>query len=145
MQNQDDHLQFLKRKIENIRFALFKAEHDCLLNIPNNIISTLKVDKEGYIWFFTSCGYYKKNMDKEFYGYLDYYQKGRNDSLRISGKANIIENTEDKHPPVSKFQIPNYQMILIKLKIMQAEYSENKNINPRTFKQKFKINISDLL
>ncbi len=70
-------LTFLRSKIEEIRIALFKAEMDSVLQLPNNIISTLKVDDEGYIWFYTSCnGTYAPQVQKEFFHTLTTIKRG---------------------------------------------------------------------
>ena len=74
----DERLEFLQKKITELRVALFKAEINTELQLPNNIVSTIKADNKGNIWFFSSCnGNYAKNIDKSFYAYLEYYQKGR--------------------------------------------------------------------
>ncbi len=118
MQPNDTTLLFLREKIEDIRIALFKAEIASELQLPNNIISTLKVDDEGFIWFYTSCnGGYAHEVDKEFFAYLDYYQKGRDARLRVSGRTTIAEGCGSDASPVE-----NSNLLLLKMKIMQAEY-----------------------
>src|SRR6266542_6095366 len=93
MEYRRDDLLFLKEKIKEINVALFKAESDSVLQLPNNIISTLRVD-DGHVWFFTSCaGPYAQHLDKELYASLYYYQKGNN-CLQISGKA-FVENADE--------------------------------------------------
>jgi hypothetical protein len=119
-------LLFLKEKIEEIKVALFRAELESVLQLPNNIISTLKVDEEGYIWFFTSCSRpFAHYFDKELHTSLDYYQKG-NKCLRITGKA-FIENANENVSP-SDIQQKNdlSHVVLLKVKILKAEYFETR-------------------
>lgn len=121
----NDHLDFLKEKINSIKIAHFKSEFNSELQLPNNIIQTLKVDDEGYIWFFTSCnGDYASHIDRSFYAYLDFYRKGTGCRLQIGGKANIVDNgglfsMNDEKGSYAK-------LVLVRLKIMQAEFFENR-------------------
>src|SRR4051812_13878190 len=114
MEYRDEESLFVKEKIEKIKVALFRAESESVLQLPNNIISTLKVDDEGYIWFFTSCiRSYAPYLDKELDVSLSYYQKG-NDCLRINGKA-FIENTTEDLPQLG-LQVKNQRDDVILLK-----------------------------
>lgn len=129
--DQDEHLNFLKEKISSIKIALFKSEFNSELQLPNNIIQTLKVDDDGSVWFFTSCnGDHASHIDRTFYAYLDYYRKGTGCRLQIGGKANIVDNgglfsmNDDKGSYA--------KLVLVRLKIMQAEFFENKMEAPST-------------
>lgn len=125
---QQDHLEFLQRKIGEIKVAMFRPEMDSELQLPHNIVSTIKTDEDGNIWFFTSCnGKYAKNIDQEFFAYLDYNQKGGAYRLCISGKASIVQGDPADH--VARLHT-HYGMsdniVLVKLKMMHVEYFENK-------------------
>jgi len=129
--NENGNLDFLKRKIQETRLAKFNAEIGSVLQLPNSIITTLKADDEGNIWFFASCNYtYATNLDKYFYASLDYYNKETHCRLHIDGRATVVEDEEDVLP----FQITKhrssftYNVILIKLKILKAEYYEARQI-----------------
>lgn len=137
---QDDHLQFIQEKIEDIKIALFKSEINSELQLPNNIIQTLKVDKEGHIWFFTSCaGDYAQNIERSFYAYLDYYKKGTDCRIQLSGKASIVEDENDKFLKISDYaKSTASRLVLVKMKIMQAEYFENRNMPNLTWREKIK-------
>ncbi len=45
----DENLVFLKEKIREIKFALFKSEINSELQLPNNIIQNLKVEDDGTV------------------------------------------------------------------------------------------------
>ena len=138
----DEHLSFLLSKVESLQIALFRAEIRSVLQLPNNIISTLKTDKDGHIWFFTSCsGNHAKSIDREFYGCLDYYQKGRDCRLQLSGKASIVEDSDHIDAPLDPL---GDNIVLIKFKILKAEYFENKHVNRSTFREKISSFITDL-
>jgi len=115
-------------KIKEIRVALFKSEIHSELQLPNNIIQTLKVEDDGTIWFFTSCyGDHAENIDKSFYAYLDYYKKGRDCRLQLSGRATIVENDDEDLFSMSNYSSGTFgRLVLVKMKITQAEYFENK-------------------
>lgn len=141
---QDENLFFIKEKIEEIKIALFKAEIDSILKLPNNIISTLKVDDEGSIWFYTSCnGLYAGEVDKEFFAYLEYHQKGRNTRLRISGKATVESSNDGAFTTASNSNTNN--LLLLKLKIMHAEYLESDYERHHGWVGRIKTTVSDFL
>ena len=131
MQQNDEHLRFVKQKIECIKIAFFIADTESILKLPNNIISTLRVTDDGFIWFFTSyIGEYIQYLDKEFYVSLDYYQKGNNCRLQIKGKAFIIDNDTEEPLGMKDTIERSAKMILMKVKILKAEYTVDKL--PRT-------------
>jgi len=127
MITKDKNLNFLREKIGEIKIAMFKAEIDSVLQLPNNIISTIKTDDDGNIWFFTSCTNddYAKNINDHFYAYLEYYQKGSECRLRIGGKASIVKSDNEFIDSPLKEKV-----VLVKLNIMQAEYFEKKFTTP---------------
>src|ERR1700753_1893595 len=91
-----ENLQFLKQKIHEIRSAKFSADIHSLLQLPNNVITILKADNEGNVWFFTSSnGVYAGNMDKNFYASLDFYNKASDCRLHIDGSAAIVHDANE--------------------------------------------------
>jgi hypothetical protein len=137
--HKDENLEFLNSKIREMRIAMFRAEASSLLCPPNNIITTLKTDNDGNIWFFTSCNKsYAKNIDKCFFASLDYYQKGTECRLRISGNASIVENAMEAPVRINKNEGSQQGLFLIKLKILTAEYSENKATTHASVKDQLK-------
>lgn len=140
MQFNDTHLAFLREKIKDIRVALFKSEINSELSLPNNVIETIHTDEEGNVYFFTSCnGNHAGQITLPFYAYLDYHKKGSDIRLRVSGKASIVREDGDIAAPESEERgISSRSIVLVKMKIMQAEYfgeSVQQNI---TWTQKFK-------
>jgi len=140
MRYHDDNLNFLQEKIKDIKIALFKSEINSELQLPNNIIQTLKVEEDGHVWFFTSCnGDYAKNIDRSFYAYLDYYKKGTECRLQISGKAEIVDDENESFLHMSNYSKSTAsRLVLVKMKIMQAEYFENKPVPSITWKDKLR-------
>ncbi len=136
----DENLVFLKEKIREIKFALFKSEINSELQLPNNIIQTLKVEDDGTVWFLTSCnGEYAQSIAKSFYAYLDFYKKGTECRLQVSGRANIVEDDGETFLTMSNYsKSTSSRLVLVKLKIMQAEYFETKQQQYVSWKEKMK-------
>lgn len=131
-------MAFLQEKIKDIKVALFKSEMNSELQLPNNIIETLKVEEDGYIWFFTSCNNeHARNIDRSFYAYLDYYRKGTDCRIQLSGKAIIMEDDGGDFLTISNYSKSTAgRLVLVKMKIMQAEYFENKQSLNLSWKEK---------
>ena len=146
MQYNDTHLTFLREKIMETKVALFKSEINSELSLPTNVVQTISVDEEGNIYFFTSCnGNFAKNIDHPFYAYLDYHKKGYGERLCISGKAVIVkEENEDIEPDKNSYGISEKSIILVKMKIMQAEFFGQTINQQLSFPQKIKNSISHL-
>ena len=142
----DENLVFLKEKIKDIKIALFKSEINSELQLPNNIIQTLKVEDDGTIWFFTSCsGEHAQSIDKSFYAYLDYYKKGTECRLQLSGRATIVEDDGEAFLTISNYSKSTAnRLVLVKMKIMQAEYFETRTQLNVSWKEKVKVAFTHL-
>jgi len=126
MQRFDTNFTFIQSKIQELNIALFKPELDAPIKLPNSLIQVLKVEDDGHLWFYTSCsGSQAAHTDPFFYGYLDFYKKGTDCRIRVSGKAEIMLD-DDVEKGTGKKLAPG--LVLVRLKIMQAEYFENKMI-----------------
>lgn len=143
MQFNDTHLNFLRNKIKEIRIARFTSEINSELSLPNNVIETIQTDGEGNIYFFTSCnGNYAGQINLPFYAYLDYHKKNTDNRLRISGKAVIVkEDTEVASSEIAGHGIHSRSIVLVKMKIMQAEYTGDP-IREDTWARKIKSTIN---
>lgn len=144
----DEHLRFIKQKVEAIRFALFKAEISSELRLPNNIIETLKVEDDGTIWFLTSChGAHAQAIERTFYAQLDFYRKGTDCRLQLSGTATIVDDDDE-----SLISISNYsknvgasgRLVLVKMRMVDVEYFENKTEPVGSIKDRFRILFNQL-
>lgn len=146
MHYNDTHLTFLREKIMETKVALFKSEINSELSLPTNVIQTISVDEEGNIYFFTSSnGVFAKNIDHPFYAYLDYHKKGYGQRLCISGKAVIVkEENEDLEPENNICNTTETSIVLIKMKIMQAEFFGQSMHQQLTLPQKIKNSINHI-
>ena len=144
--NQDEHLMFLKHKINEIKIALFKSEMNSELQIPNNIIETLCVEDDGTVWFFTTCnGKHARFINKSFHASLNYYKKSTGSYLHLSGKAIIVnDHAENPFPMLNDCSNELYTSVLIKMKIMQADFFENRTSTDVSGVEKIKALIAGL-
>lgn len=137
----DIEIDFIQTKISEIGYALFSSDLDPEFCLFNNIIKTIKTDSEGTIWFFTSCkAECIKSLKGEFFACLNYYQKGKDFRLHITGKASIAETIED----MDDAEINSTQAVFIKFKIEKAEYFEYNTLHEISLKKRFKKYIDEI-
>jgi general stress protein 26 len=123
-------LPFLQEKISDLRSALLFSLSDSVLKMSTTIVTALKVDDVGQIWFFVHRPVQNiQEFDKEFPARLEFFKKGKNFYLRILGKACIVNDPEEVNGLVSvseevKSKAMNH-LVLVKVKIQSAEYMEN--------------------
>ena len=146
---QANNLQFLKEKIEELHSALFFNTSNAVLKLPNSIVTTLKVDDAGQIWFFVNRPeQYLHEFDKEFPAKLDFFRKGKWFYLHVTGKAFIVSDPEELNEIVNvsddiRHKAMNHR-VLIKFKIMNAEYYDHR-IEPNSALQKMKTTVMKFL
>jgi general stress protein 26 len=142
MYNNGESFGFITDKIQEIKVGLFKSEINSELMLPNNVIQVLRVDDTGNVWFFTSCNRRQAaNINKTFYAYLDFHKRGTGTRLLLNGPAFIVDEEGDVSELITQ---SNYSrsvaasLVLVKMKIMQAEYFE-RNEEQKTGSWKEKI------
>lgn len=119
----------LEEKISDLRSALFFSLSDAVLKMPNAIITALKVDEVGQIWFFVNRPMQNiQEFDKEFPAQLDFFKKGKNFYVKIMGKARIVNDPEELNGLISlsdevKAKAMD-QLVLVKVKIQTVEYRD---------------------
>ena len=144
-----NNLQFLKEKIEELHSALFFNTSNAVLKLPNSIVSALKVDDAGQIWFFVNRPeQYLHEFDKEFPAKLDFFRKGKWFYLHVTGKAFIVSDPEELYEVVNVTddirRTAMNHLVLIKFKIMNAEYFDQRIESNGAF-QKMKTTIMKFL
>src|SRR5215218_2235919 len=127
-------LQFLQEKIKEINTAIFFNLSDAVLKFPTTLVSTLKVDDYGYVWFFVKKP--KQNINQfetEFPVRLDYFKKGTEYFLQIMGKAWVITDPEELNLFVSVTDAVKGQdvedCVLVKVKMMKADFQQTQSRN----------------
>lgn len=124
------HLPFLQEKISDLRSALFFSLTNAVLKMPTTIVTALKVDEVGQVWFFVNRPLQNiQEFDREFPAQLDFFRKGKSFYLKIKGRACIVNDPEEVNGLVNisediKAKAMN-QLVLVKVKIQSAEYVDN--------------------
>lgn len=127
MENQQ--LQFLQEKIQEIGSAIFFNLSDAVLKLPTSIVTTLKVDDMGYIWFFIQRPkQLLSEFEKEFPVRMDFFRKGKDFTIKVCGKGYMVNDPEELAMLIDiseevKQKALN-QMVLVKVKLLTAEYCE---------------------
>jgi general stress protein 26 len=145
----ENQLNFFREKIQELRSALFFNTSNAVLKLPPCIISTLKVDEAGQVWFFVSRpGQYLHEFDREFPARLNFFRKGKRFFLNLTGKAFIVSDPEELNELISvdddvkKKAMAN--MVLIKFKIVNVHYDE-RPVRAQSLAQKLRAQLSRLL
>ncbi len=124
-------IHFLKEKISDIRSALFFSQNNDIIKMPTSIITVLRVDDDGHVWFFVNRPQqYLDAFEKEFPARLDFFRKGKSYFLQVTGRAFIVDEKDmavDELADVSG-QVKDgamHELVLMKVKIINAEYFDN--------------------
>lgn len=126
---QNQQLIFLQEKIKQIRSAIFFNLSDSVIKLPTSLVTTLKVDEFGYVWFFVKKP--NKNLmdfEKEFPVRLDYFKKGVDYFLQIMGKAFVVTDPEELNSVLAETGQDlglDSEMVLVKVKMLKAEFYES--------------------
>lgn len=135
---------FLQEKIREIGSAIFFNQSDSILKLPTSIVTTLKVDDYGYVWFFVQKPRQSlREFEKEFPVRLDFYKKGMSYFLQVAGKGWVVTDPEELNTfvslPEDQAQMALNEMVLVKVKIMKAEYFERNSAKVKSnwFKNAF--------
>jgi hypothetical protein len=120
-------LAFLQEKISDLGSAIFFNLSDSVLKLPTSIITTQKVDEYGFIWFYMQKPKQDlREFEKEFPVRLDFFRKGKDYFLQVTGKAWLVADPEEMNSMelgVEEMKAVE-QMILVKVKMLKADYHE---------------------
>ncbi len=125
----NNQLNFLQEKIQEIGSAIFFNLSDSVLKLPTSIVTTLRVDEFGYVWFFVQKPKQSlKEFETEFPVRLDFFRKGANCFLQVMGKAWVVNDPEELNMfmtfPYYVKEAALNGMVLVKVKMLKAEYHE---------------------
>jgi hypothetical protein len=121
-------LPFLQQKIQELKNALFFSQNNSLLRMATTIVTILRVDELGQLWFFVPRPQQALHeFDREFPVKLELFRKGKGFYLHILGKAFIVNDPEEINSLL--FDDLKEQMcgetVLIKVKMGKADYFES--------------------
>ncbi|MEI9946974.1 MAG: hypothetical protein WDN26_22480 [Chitinophagaceae bacterium] len=114
----DTNLYFIREKIYKLRNAIMYSMSNDLIKMPNTIVTALKIDDEGCLWFVCKApAHYTDQYEQSFPARLHFYRKGILYYMEVSGKATIVKNEETGVEE-------NESVLLIKMSINCVEYTE---------------------
>ena len=142
MQNPD--ISFIQLKIANIGTALFYCGTNSQLPFSTYIITALKLDEDGCVWFFISRGPDKQiNNIRPFEAQLEFYRKGYPFFMKIEGQASIADTKEKMQDLMGKgILLPEETLsgiLLIKVKMGKVVYKELKQ--QQSFQPKHSLSV----
>src|SRR6185437_7380352 len=118
-------LRFLQEKIQDLKNALFFSLNSSVLRIPTTIVSVIKVDEVGQVWFFVPRPRQAiHEFDREFPVRMEFFRKGRGYFLHVSGKAFIVTDPEEINGLVHDDirEQTGEHVMLIRVKMLKADY-----------------------
>ena len=127
---------FLQNKIMDLQQALFFNDSQSVLKFPISIINVLQVDDVDQVWFMVNRPAQDlKEFEREFRARLDFYKKGKNYYMHVSGKVCIVNDPEE----INNVHVLNDEMrklasttmVLIRMKISQTFYYPTKKQAPK--------------
>jgi len=121
----DPNLQIIREKIALLRTAVMYSMSNSLVKLPNDIVSLVKMDDEGQLWFLahfpaqslTEC-------EAVFPARLHFFRKGYDFFVEVSGKATI---ESDVHEPGDDND--SRTAVLVKMTMRNIEYREPHAVN----------------
>lgn len=132
---QDLHLEFIREKIHRLRTAVMYSMSDSIFRLPNDIVTALRVDEQGQLWFVCRA-YFPETEEQEnsFPVRLRFYRKGVDFHVEVSGKATIV-NTD--YPGANKGKdnkgsAKDQKFYLIRMSMVNIEYTEPHARKPKT-------------
>ena len=146
----DNHLNFLQHKIMELRSALFFSMSDAVLKLPTTIITALKVDELGQVWFFVNKPTQNiQEFDREFPCRAEFFRKGIDGQVKISGRATIMNDPEELNCLVDmdddiKKKAMN-ELVLVKVKIQNVDYFEPRKVEENNWLQGIGTKIYSML
>lgn len=128
-QQANQQLAFLQDKIQQIGSAIFFNLSDSVLKLPTSVVTSMKVDDYGYIWFFVKKQSQQlQEFEQEFPVRLDFFKKGVDYFLQVSGKGWVVSDPEDLNTYSTLFNDVDpataTDSVLVKVKMLKAEYYE---------------------
>jgi hypothetical protein len=129
----DLNLQFIRGKINQLRTAVMYSMSNSVLRLPNGIVSAIKVDDEGNLWFISRGPLPQlQEYEQSFPARLCFYRKGYDFHVEVSGKATIVNNqyvvTSDKESPLER---GDQKVLLVKMSMLNIEYGEPHTRRPK--------------
>jgi hypothetical protein len=121
----DANLQFIREKIIQLRSAVMYVASDELVKLGNDIVTAIRVDDEGQLWFVTNNPPQRvEECEQNFPARLCFYRKGIDFSMEISGKANIVNYNYSYDHSGKVDGSKRSKKVLVKMAMINIAYNE---------------------
>lgn len=128
----DSNLRFIIKKITELRSAIMYSMCNSLVRLPNDIVTFVKVDEEGQLWFLSHLPSQSlKECEQFFPARLHFFRKGYDFFVEVSGKATIVSSVSSSVFSEAD-NISSKQSVLIKMTMSNIEYREPHTKNSKT-------------
>jgi len=130
-----------------LQSALFFNERTSIVKLPTHVISEIEIDEEEQIWFVIPKPIQHIDaFDKEIPAKLDFFKKGMDFFVKVTGTAYIITDREEieYHPTLSdemKERMKGDRVIVMKVRMQDTELVDN---TPQPTKSWFQASRSQL-
>ena len=111
----DTDFQFIREKIYRLHSAIMYSMSNELIKIPNCIVSVLRIDGEGHLWFQCKVPLlHIQHYEQNFPARLHFFRKGFRYFVEVSGSTAITSREDDDKNGT----------LILKMNINQVEYTE---------------------
>lgn len=133
----DNNLPFIREKISELRNAVMYSMSKSLVKLPNDIVTYVKVDEDGQLWFLShSPAHSLRECEQVFPARLHFFKKGCDFFVEVSGKATIADNISSSGFFGPNCNQNNKDAVLIRMTMNNIEYRE-----PHAKKAKTKLEL----
>jgi hypothetical protein len=134
MATRDNNLQFIREKIYEIKSAVMYSMSNELVKIPNSLVTVLKVDDEGHVWFLCNPPTFRiDECECVFPARLHFYRKGKFFHIEVSGRAVIMNKDYPLHSAsATEGEQKKERPVLIKMSMQDIEYTVIHEKRPKT-------------
>ncbi|MCG2617165.1 hypothetical protein LZZ85_22910 [Terrimonas sp. NA20] len=113
---QDTNLHFIRERISELKNAIMYNNSQDVLRVQNNIAEAVEVDKEGVLWFtIKRPAGYMQQCEQVFPARLNFYRKGFDYRVEVSGKATVVNYMYNGHKE---------DIVLLRMDMNEVEYTE---------------------
>jgi general stress protein 26 len=121
----------LKSKIMELQSALFFTESASIIKLPTHVISDVEMDEEGQIWFVIPRPIqHIEAFEKEIPAKLDFFKKGMDFFVKITGTAFLIADQEEVNENMGlsatlREKMNDAKLMVVKVTIQKSELIDN--------------------
>jgi hypothetical protein len=124
----DGNLEFVKSKIEYIKYAIMKVPGKPFLQASRFMIESHKADDSGYLWCSTKDPIPKQLLKQpDFAVCIKYVLKEENMFMKVTGRASVVNRSPEAHASEDRTVYP-----LLRIQIREAVYFKKKTLSQYT-------------